>query len=277
MDFVTFYDRNFNVILLFLFLILIVNALLAVIPASIAREKGRDFGSVWALSFFTTIFVGLLVVIAFPQERPLRALRTDASGKVLVDETEIPETLKCPFCVEMVKADASICRYCQKDISKHISAIKSQIEKNIAAKADEAAARQRKLESQAEARRGRRVKLFRNTWFRLSVLGGILALAAAVPAIMDASRLAAASGTLAGIQSAADACESGSAITYHSSEFTMVKISMEKTPDIAECVVKSISGQGLSSLNLTPNGATKTANGYEFELRGEFISIFPQD
>lgn len=145
MDFGTFFAT-------YLFIILVANALLAFIPAYIAREKGRSFGAFWALGFFTTIFVGLIAVLALPPvEKTIRTVRTDESGKVLADETEMSETIKCPFCAEMVKSEASICRHCQKDISKHLDSLKAQIAKNVEMIARETAARERENELQAEA------------------------------------------------------------------------------------------------------------------------------
>jgi hypothetical protein len=144
-DFGSFFATYFAAILIF-------NALLAFIPAYIAREKGRSFGAFWALSFFTTIFVGLIAVLALPQmEKEVRTVRTDEHGKVLAHETEIPEAIKCPFCAEFVKSEASICRFCQKDISKHVDALKAQIAKNVEGIARETAAREREIQKQAEA------------------------------------------------------------------------------------------------------------------------------
>ncbi len=147
MDFGSFFATYFAAILIF-------NALLAFIPAYIAREKGRSFGAFWALSFFTTIFVGLIAVLALPQmEKQVRTVRTDEHGKVLAHETEMPEAIKCPFCAEFVKSEASVCRFCQKDISKHVATLKAQIAQNVEMEARETAARERENQIQFEANR----------------------------------------------------------------------------------------------------------------------------
>lgn len=137
---------------------LLVEGILAFIPAYIAREKGRSFGAFWALGFFATIVVGLIAVLAMPSiEKKLRTVRTDASGKVLAGEIEMPETIKCPICAEMVKPEASKCRYCQSDISKHVQAIKSQINENKMIHNREEIARLQELKLQIAERRENRL------------------------------------------------------------------------------------------------------------------------
>jgi len=161
--------------------VLLVEGLLAFIPAYIAREKGRSFGAFWALSFFATIVVGLIAVLAMPPvEKTLRTVRTDASGKVLADETEMPETIKCPICAEMVKPEASKCRYCQSDISKHVQAIKSQINENKKTYNREEIARLQELKLQIAERRENRLK-------RLKSPAGIAIVSTVLLALIGAS------------------------------------------------------------------------------------------
>ena len=83
-------------------------ALLGVIPATIASRKGHDFFLWWLFGF-------ALFIIALPY-----ALLVEPDTKA-VEEQKVQEGMrKCPFCVEFVKAEALICRYCGHDIQIRI-------------------------------------------------------------------------------------------------------------------------------------------------------------
>ena len=65
---------------------------LALIPASIAKRKGRKFVR-W---FVYGIFLFLIALI--------HSLAINAPSK------------KCPYCAEDIKPDAKVCRYCGRDV-----------------------------------------------------------------------------------------------------------------------------------------------------------------
>lgn len=141
-------------------------------------------------------------------------------------------------------------------------------------------------ETEAEKRRAERralrSALFKKPWFRISVAGGILAVAAAVilssfisDAIRSDAEKAAIAGLLddvKGIKVAGDACGAGSAISYSAGQ---AKISVLDSRDVADCVLKALSGQDVVLWDLN-TGLGKIANGYEFIWRGEFLTILPQ-
>ena len=75
-------------------MILILAILLGLIPAAIAKSKGRSFGWWW-------LYGSLLFIIALPH-----ILLVGAAGLT-----------KCPHCAEMIKEEARLCRFCNKEIS----------------------------------------------------------------------------------------------------------------------------------------------------------------
>jgi hypothetical protein len=84
--------------------IAIVAALLGLIPAMIARNKGRQFALWW-------VYGCLLFIVALPH-----ALLLKPELKQIEAQQAASGLRKCPFCAEMIKPDARVCRYCGRDL-----------------------------------------------------------------------------------------------------------------------------------------------------------------
>ena len=126
-------DANFGYCVIFGFLIAVC---IGVIPASIARSKGRDFVTWW-------IYGTLAFIVAFPASLFIKAETVDAENREIPTRTkDDPRTLalierlqgasntvqppppstmprpgtpifrKCPDCAEEVRAEARKCRFC---------------------------------------------------------------------------------------------------------------------------------------------------------------------
>ena len=78
--------------------------LLGLIPATIAKLKGKSFGLWW-------LYGAALFIFALPHSIIMRATISDTENQQLADGLK-----KCPHCAELIKPDAKVCRYCGRDI-----------------------------------------------------------------------------------------------------------------------------------------------------------------
>ena len=89
-----------------IFLVVIV---LGLIPAAIARSKGRSFFGFW-------VYGALLFIVALPHA---------ILAKPNVDGLEAQQLAtgahrKCPHCAEVIKREANACRFCGRSVEEGV-------------------------------------------------------------------------------------------------------------------------------------------------------------
>jgi len=86
------------------FPIMLLPTFLGIIPAAIANNKGRSFNGWW-------IYGILLFIIALAHSIFIKRDIKSLENKLLSEGMK-----KCPYCAELVKGEAIICKHCGKDL-----------------------------------------------------------------------------------------------------------------------------------------------------------------
>jgi hypothetical protein len=86
--------------------ILVIAAVIGLIPAAIAQSKGHSFMAWW-------IYGAALFIVALPHALLLKPDTKEIENRQLSSG----DSKKCPFCAEVIKQEAVVCRYCGRDLA----------------------------------------------------------------------------------------------------------------------------------------------------------------
>lgn len=85
--------------------IVIYSIVCSVITSAVAESRGRDSTGWSYIGFLLGVF-GLILVLALPKDTVMMEKISISSGCMR----------KCPHCAELVKPEATICRYCNREL-----------------------------------------------------------------------------------------------------------------------------------------------------------------
>ena len=84
---------------------LLLAAVIGIIPAFIAMKKGRSFFVWWFYGF-------MIFIVALPHALLCKPVQAEIDRRALASGDHV----KCPFCAEIIRAEAKVCPHCQRDL-----------------------------------------------------------------------------------------------------------------------------------------------------------------